>query len=423
MAVAEIINMASDASIYGLIHQPSQQPGPLDMLTQQLQIKHLIDTGALSDLQRQQLQQQLTEHQNVLQAFGGLQPGQDVESILPAVLKASPTTGISLQKGILEGKKTKAEIGKLDLEVQNAKAKDARDSLAGVSDQATYDAWKQSGAEKGYQVALQAPPVYSADWQRQHLMTADEFVKQTTPKFEKVDMGGKIVTVDTNPLTNPAIRTMQFTKAPTPGESLTEARAREQMERERYGQPVETIGPNGRPMLVMEDKKTGQLVDAATKQPVTGITPKLPQPTPPNVGQVAMVDAAKKDMDEFEKLLFPSGKLDRSMLLKINIPRTAGMPGDTDARKAYSALNNAIAAKLRLETGAQANDQEIEEIAKRFRPTYADTEASAKDKVQRLKDFMTSTLAMTRAIPNATPAVQPTQSDIDAELRRRGVIK
>jgi len=401
--------MASDSSIYGLIRQPAPQAGPLDMLTQQLQIKHLMDSGALSALQRQQLEQQLAEHQNVMQAFGGLQPGQDVESVLPAVLKASPTTGISLQKNLLEGKKTKAEIGKLDLETQAARTKDARDMLAGVTDQATYDAWKQQGAEKGYQVALNAPPQFDPNWQRQHLMTADQFLERLAPKLAMTSAGG--TTVPTNPYTGqPAGAPIAHTA--TPGEVLTDQRARELMEREKYG-PATEATIDGRPALVMQDKKTGQLVDASTKQPVAGATPKMPQPTPPTVGQVAMVDAAKSDMDNFEKMLFPKGKLDRSILFGINVPGTAGMPGNTDARKAFSALNNAIAAKLRLETGAQANDQEIEEIAKRFRPTLADTEVSAKDKVQRLKDFMSSTLAMTRPAPAAPSAPrQPTQAPV-----------
>ena len=192
----------------------------------------------------------------------------------------------------------------------------------------------------------------------------------------------------------------------------------------RFAAPQEVTGADGKPMMVQLDTHTGELVDANSKMPVTGIGPKLNQPTQPTVGQVAMVKAAGEDLTRYEDLLLPKDTkgerhLDRNVLWGTNIPFAAGggfsAATQTKNREAYSALRNAIAAKLRLETGAQANDQEISEIAARFQPTPMDTEASAKDKVQRLKAFMSNTLSMTRGGNAAPQSAAPTILKFDAQ--------
>ncbi len=106
-------------------------------------------------------------------------------------------------------------------------------------------------------------------------------------------------------------------------------------------------------------------------------------------GRAAMMDQAAKDLDFVEsKIIKKDGSLDRTLVAAISIPGFAGMPGYTDARKVYSAIENAIAAKLRIETGAATNPGEIVNTANRFKPTISDTAESARDKITRLREAM-----------------------------------
>jgi hypothetical protein len=127
---------------------------------------------------------------------------------------------MALQKAMLDQQKAKGEIAKTDVETRAANAKEARDALAGVTDQASYDNFLNVGRQRGWEVAKQAPPQFDAKYVRDHVMTADKFIEQSTPKFEKVDVGGQIKMVDVNPVTNPSIRTMDYKKVIGPEAAL-----------------------------------------------------------------------------------------------------------------------------------------------------------------------------------------------------------
>lgn len=109
-------------------------------------------------------------------------------------------------------------------------------------------------------------------------------------------------------------------------------------------------------------------------------------------GKLAMVTQAESDLNDAESLLFPGGKFAPSMAFQTNFPG-GGMPA-TEGRQAYSKVLNAVNAKLRIETGAQANPSEVKNILERFLPTMRDTDETAKDKFRRLKEFMSTTKAM-----------------------------
>lgn len=375
--------MVADASIYGLIKPYDAGPGPLELYGKAAQIKNLMGQGQLQDLQTQKLSRDLSEEQQVRELFRKYPDG---KVPIGELFAASPTHALTFQKSALDIEKARGDIGKTALESQALQVKQIRDIAAQVGSDADMPAAREAvarvvGPDKGAQLPFFNTP-FTPENKLRAITTADEHFKQLeAQRGRDVTLAGHAETARHNLATE---------------------------EQGKYSTPIEATGADGRPVMVVQDRKSGELFDATTRAPVTGITPKLNQPTPPTVGQMAMVQSAKSDLDNYEKLLFPSGKFDRSMIYRTNVPFAAGMPGDTKARQAYSALNNAIAAKLRLETGAQANDQEIEEIAKRFRPNVGDTEASARDKVGRLKQFMETTLGMTRATPNAAPAVRST---------------
>lgn len=105
-------------------------------------------------------------------------------------------------------------------------------------------------------------------------------------------------------------------------------------------------------------------------------------------GKVVMVAQAIQDIEVAEKLLFPkAGVFNRKLAFGAQADLPEWMV--KDSQTVQSALQNAIAAKLRVETGAQANPGEIVNIAKRFFPSgIKDSEQSARNKLTRLKQFM-----------------------------------
>jgi hypothetical protein len=113
-----------------------------------------------------------------------------------------------------------------------------------------------------------------------------------------------------------------------------------------------------------------------------------------NVGMNA-TDAAKaellnqgiSDIEEFKGILMPNGKIDREIVLGMNTPGFAGVPG-TDSRMAYSLIYNSIEAKLRAESGAAVPEQEVQRMAARFIPSPLDTDETIRSKVRRMEAFL-----------------------------------
>ncbi len=119
-----------------------------------------------------------------------------------------------------------------------------------------------------------------------------------------------------------------------------------------------------------------------------GFKPAFPAISVDAAGKGLMISQALSDLEVVEKLLFPKpGVFNRTLALgaRGNIPEWAGK----DSQIVMSNMQNAVNAKLRIETGAQANPSETENIMARFFPSgIKDSEASARNKVRRLKDFM-----------------------------------
>jgi hypothetical protein len=140
---------------------------------------------------------------------------------------------------------SKSKRNKEDLENRKATAAYLRDRLAGVQDQSSYDAVMGEAAELGAGFIKGAPREFNPEFVRSQLFTADEFLKQSTPKYEKVDLGGKVQVIDVNPMTNPSIKGTSLDKTQTPdsiastqqqelnrgvtirGQNMTDARAKE----------------------------------------------------------------------------------------------------------------------------------------------------------------------------------------------------
>jgi len=118
-----------------------------------------------------------------------------------------------------------------------------------------------------------------------------------------------------------------------------------------------------------------------------------------SAGKIAMADQAVVDIRDVRTLLFDKkGELKRGLVAAMNTPLTAGMPGNAEARSAYSKMQNAVAAKLRIETGAAATESEVKGILDRFLPKLGDPTSVAKERLDRLEEFMNTTIDQTKGV-------------------------
>lgn len=116
-------------------------------------------------------------------------------------------------------------------------------------------------------------------------------------------------------------------------------------------------------------------------------------PTPEAAGRLAMLQSAVSDLDSLDSMIFDkNGSLNRAMVFNAGVPG-GGMPF-TKGRDVNSLIENAVAAKLRLETGTAAPPAEVTNISNRFKPTMRDTSETAKNKLARLREFMTTAIGV-----------------------------
>lgn len=112
--------------------------------------------------------------------------------------------------------------------------------------------------------------------------------------------------------------------------------------------------------------------------------------TPDAAGRFSMVSQAVGDIDEVKKLIFnPDGTVNRARLASANL-FPGGVPF-TKGRDINSMIENAVAAKLRAETGAAATPSEIEGVARRFRFSMNDSDETITNKLERLRENLSAT--------------------------------
>jgi hypothetical protein len=153
-------------------------------------------------------------------------------------------------------------------------------------------------------------------------------------------------------------------------------------------------------------------------------------------GKLAMVIGGLKDLKEVRNMLFPDGTpqsfkrglatvsnipLSRAPILGAVIPES--LPDSPFWRNAsekgqgiYSRLQNAVAAKLRVETGAQANPSEVENILRRFGVSGASSPQAAFDALNRLEDFFNETIK----IIDPTGRFTSGETNIQEETEKEG---
>lgn len=212
--------MGSSADIYSMVRPQERGPGPLDNYSAMMQLMAMGDTSQLNALHRQKLTGDLQEEEAFKSRLADWVKAGGQGDLPADAYAASPSRAAAFDKTRLEGVKLKGDIKKNDVETHAAQAKYFRDILAGVTDQTSYENALGEGQRANAAWIKGAPATYSPEWVRSHVMNADQFITQTTPKFEKADIGGQVKMVDVNPVTNPAVKGLNFTKTITPGEVL-----------------------------------------------------------------------------------------------------------------------------------------------------------------------------------------------------------
>lgn len=132
--------------------------------------------------------------------------------------------------------------------------------------------------------------------------------------------------------------------------------------------------------------------------------------TPENAGKVSMSQQAVDGIGKVRSIIFSEdGKsLNKGLIGAMNLPVVSGLPGNSQARIARTAIRNAVEAKLRIETGAAATESEVERTLARFLPTIGDTPESAKYKLDELEKFFKTSLSLTKGVkPAAQNAEDP----------------
>ena len=121
----------------------------------------------------------------------------------------------ALDKQKQDATKAARESEGSQLELMAKKAKYGRDAMAGATPE-TWAQTRQSLISQGFEAAKSLPEQYDANAHRGFVMDADNFIKQYSPKFEKIDLGGNVVVKDINPLSNPNIAQEPLNKTLTP---------------------------------------------------------------------------------------------------------------------------------------------------------------------------------------------------------------
>ncbi|TPM41423.1 hypothetical protein [Mesorhizobium sp. B2-3-4] len=169
------------------------------------------------------------------------------------------------------------------------------------------------------------------------------------------------------------------------------------------------------------------------------------KPSGTEAGQLAIVTQGQKAVGDIRKIMFNAdGSLNKSTLVEasgVNVPFVGKTPAFSEkARELRTAFYNMANAKLRLESGAAVPESEVQRTADAYLAGIMDTPASAEFKLaapdQYFKDFLhasgrEATLNPPPAAGNtsdSTPTTPQSQlllapDSIDAELRRRGVLK
>lgn len=306
----------------------------------------------------------------------------------------------SFAKQDADAAKNKREESKAELERKNATRTYLRDRIAGIRDQTSLDAVLAEAVElEAPELAKALGTTYNPEVIRSQLLTADEYLKQSKPDYQKVDLGGKIQIIDMNPMTNPSVKGMNLSKVATIGEQETSRHNRVQ-----ESNSAETLA---------ETKRKNSLEGGQGKAPSgyrfnpDGTLSAIPggpgdktlNPTEVQ-GKAALYSSRALEADKILNDLAEGGtkypgqiKLAAGSIPLVGgalstgvnmLPSEIGGPSGAQQR-VEQAQRNFVNAVLRQESGAAIGESEFNNARKQYFPEPGDTPTTIKQKAENRK--------------------------------------
>lgn len=393
------------ADLNALIAQGAQFHAPVDPFAQYAKMQQLQQgqqANMLNQMKMDEYQRGIAE-QNALRGLysSGLdQASPEFTSKLGAI---SPTAAQAHQKSMLEASKAKADIAKAQEDVRTSQNKALGQGLlialkdpsdAGL-DQAfsLLDAQKIDTKPFRAQFANITDPAQRKSLIQSYVTGTEEGRKAlefVQPKPEKIDLGGKLVTIDINP-NSPTFKQQitEFAKTASPdavlssettkrGQNLTDARAREQLAQGKV--------PAGYRL-----KADGSLefIPGGPADPAAGGGKPLTE----GQGNAVAFGMRMAEADKILENLAKAGTEKGTVVggtpfigesLSQNLPSWLG--GSNESQQQYNqAKANFITAVLRKESGATIGDDEFAREEKKYFPQLNDGPKVIKQKAEARK--------------------------------------
>lgn len=372
--------MPVDASIYSLIRQPQQGPGPLDQFGQVMQLKALMGQQELQGMQRDQLRRSVEEEAATSDAYR--EAGGDISRVRELLYgKGLYKPALAVEKTMREKEKSEAEARKLKIETHLKSTEGMRDYIATLNPQTYNPAQvREVGAQLfGPDMAarMNVPETFDPAWQQQQVVTAKELITNLeNARNRAVTTRGQDVSAET------ARRGQDFTRQSAieghevtrRGQNMVDTRARDTANR------ADTQYDPDRGIMV--NRRT------STAAPVT----QGGAPIGPKSDNKDLTDAQAKAL-LFSNRMAESDKIIAGLAAKgtnTSIPgsrsQTLGpsinVMSSPDQQKLDQAKRDFVNAVLRRESGAVISDQEFDNAEKQYFPQVGDSKAVMEQKAR-----------------------------------------
>lgn len=379
---------------------------PLESQGKALQLRQLMNQGAVQDMDMAQRRQAIADDAGARNVFA---TESDPAARIQALYKINPKAAQAFEKAQADISKDRASTGETEAKTRNENLKainmrmqQARDLLGNVNDKQAAATWVQglySDPDIGkfltqhvgpVEQALaripdpQADPQGFAKWRRASQLSAEKLVETTMPKVGTRDLGGQVQSTLTDPITGLVTVTGSSAKTQTPdsiatnatqrrGQNMADERAKEANQNSR-GVIIQTdTGP------MLANTRTGgtQQIIGPDGKPVTRTKPLTEfQGKSAAFGDRAM--AADKILGELGTNYSPAAINSKNAVE--GVPLVGGAMGaitnkfalSENDQRAEQAQRDFINAVLRQESGAAIGANEFDNARKQYFPQPGD---------------------------------------------------
>lgn len=447
--------MPIDASIYGAVRAP-EAVNPLMQYGQAMQLQGAIQGNRLSAMQLDEYARKRQDDEAMREAVKGFGP--DTTANYNRLLGTGNLVGATTyQKGVTEQAKTAAEVDKTRIEAAHKRTEMLGSALGYVRDNPSLENARAAVSqlvslgvvppEKGQEALTKFQSNPTPEGIRAFATLGYQAAlaaKDQLPKYETRNLGGTTDTLSLNPVTGKATTVNSSANTQSPdnlatnqtsrannaanvgatirGQDLTDARARE-MHAATVTKPFEVTGPDGKPVLVQQDKQ-GNL------RAVDGFAPKTGADKPMTDAQAkaalfgSRMEASNKILEQLAAAGTDTSVPGSRSGYGVGSLITALSPAKQ--QQLDQAKRDFINATLRRESGAVISDAEFENGDKQYFPQPGD---SPQVKVQKAQNRAIAVRGVQAEVPKGNRGVlqeiQGTQpaaapANIDALLKKYG---